>query len=93
MTALLCSSRLSGQDSQTNLNSRMQMEITEEKVELRHVLRFPLATWLNFAICFFFYIGILTFYAVARCAMSPLTVVRVSCVRVGVAAWFFSCVG
>jgi hypothetical protein len=43
------------------------MEVVEEKVELSHVLRFPLATWLIFFICFTFYIGILTFYAVARC--------------------------
>ncbi|KNC73916.1 hypothetical protein SARC_13525, partial [Sphaeroforma arctica JP610] len=44
---------------------RLKAETVEEKVSLKHILRLPLATWLNFGICFFFYIGILTFYAVA----------------------------
>eukprot|EP01134_Creolimax_fragrantissima_P002514 CFRG2514T1 len=44
---------------------RVKADVVEEKVSLKHILRLPWATWLNFAVCFTFYIGILTFYAVA----------------------------
>jgi len=45
--------------------SRVKAEVVEEKMLLRHILEFPFASWVLFGICFFFYIAILTFYAVA----------------------------
>jgi MFS family permease len=38
---------------------------SEEVISWRHILRFPLATWIIYLICVFFYIGVLTFYTVA----------------------------
>jgi len=37
-----------------------------EVISWRHILRFPLSTWIIYGICVFFYIGVLTFYTVAR---------------------------
>jgi len=37
----------------------------EEVIKVKDILQIPLAAWLLFFICLFFYIGVLTFYTVA----------------------------
>eukprot|EP01087_Luapelamoeba_hula_P018051 TRINITY_DN575_c0_g1_i1.p1 TRINITY_DN575_c0_g1~~TRINITY_DN575_c0_g1_i1.p1 ORF type:complete len:479 (-),score=42.01 TRINITY_DN575_c0_g1_i1:55-1491(-) len=44
---------------------RVKEVSTDEDISFKHILRFPLATWIVYGICVFFYIGVLTFYTVA----------------------------
>jgi len=43
----------------------IKVQADEEVVSWRHILRFPVSSWIIYGICVFFYIGVLTFYTVA----------------------------
>lgn len=42
-----------------------KVQASDEAISFKHILRFPLSTWIIYGVCVFFYIGILTFYTVA----------------------------
>lgn len=42
-----------------------KVQASDEAISWRHILNFPLSTWIIYGICVFFYIGVLTFYTVA----------------------------
>lgn len=44
---------------------RVKEVSADEKISLSHARHFPLASWIIFLICVFFYVAILTFYTVA----------------------------
>jgi len=52
-------------DEAAEMIKRKRGDVGEPDVSIKHVLQFPLMSWLVFLNCMFFYIGILTFYTLA----------------------------